>query len=532
MGRLLLVLGLLGGLWGQQVPPGFGLGKALGTSTAFVPPDTLLSPGLASNGIVDIIAAGDSLLFFGTSRGLSLTTDLGASFLSYVDSLTDLPRGGISALNLVDSTVAVAGLVDTVISGMGEVMGAGLAFSTDLGGTWTYVPQPQDPPGEEFTTFLWADSLADQLAVTTTIRNVTFDVAISKGTIWAASWASGLRRYHMAADTGWSTVALPLDGDSTMSCDSLPAGYVLNARDPGDGGNHNHKAFSVMAYDSLVWVGTAAGLNKGIIDAVSGCITWTHFTAQWHGLSGNWVVALHRQVTAGSERIWAATVNAEAAGELRGVSFTEDGGLTWRVTLLGERVNNFATSGDVVYAATDNGLYKSLDARNWALFESAVDAITGEQVWAEKAWGALYDPRDGTLWIGTPDGLASTQGDGPPWRIDRSFVSTADSGEVPFYAYPNPFYLAEDNFRDGQGHVRFQYNVTPEREGRSASIAIFDFAMDPVIVLPARQHPMEGDFSQVWDGRNKAGHQVANGVYYCRLKLGPREDWTKVMVIK
>ena len=533
MRRLVVVVGFLSSLWGQQVPLGFSLGKALGPSTAFVPPDSILAPGLASNGIVDILSAGDSLLFFGTSRGVSLTTDLGASFLSYVDSLTDLPRGGISALNLVDSTVVVAGLVDTVINGRGEVMGAGLAYSTDLGGTWTYLPQPQDITEEEFIFFPWAGNLAMQLAVTTDISNVTYDAAISQGAIWAASWASGLRRYDLGAG-GWSTIALPLDGDTTMSCDSIPTGYVLNARDPIDGGNHNHKAFSVLAYDSLVWVGTAGGLNKGIIDGVSGCITWTHYTAQRHGLSGNWVVALHRQVSAGTERIWAATVNAEAAGELRGVSFTEDGGLTWRVTLLGERVNNFATSGDVVYAATDNGLYKSLDARNWALFESAVDEITREQVWAEKAWGALYDPRDSTLWIGTPDGLASTQDDGVSWQIDRSFVSTADSGEVPFYAYPNPFYLAEDNFRDGRGHVRFQYHVTSTlaASGRSAQIAIFDFAMDPVTVLPARQHILIGDFSQVWDGRNDAGHQVANGVYYCRLVLGQAEHWTKVMVIK
>jgi hypothetical protein len=312
---------------------------------------------------------------------------------------------------------------------------------------------------------------------------------------------------------------------------------VLNPRDPGDDGNHNHKAFSVIAYDSLVWVGTAAGINKGIVNPTTGCINWTHYKAQWGGrsISGNWVLALHRQVTAaGTERIWAATVNAEDPSEKRGVSFTEDDGETWRITLLGERAHNITSAGDAVYVATDNGLYKSFDGLNWARFRSAVDSLTGEQIWAEKAYGALFDSRDSTLWIGTPDGLAKTDDHGIKWTIERSFVSTSDSGEVRFYAYPNPFYLAENNVRDGSGHVRFQYHLDAGELGASttARIFIYDFAMDPVVSLAPRQHTTEGDFSQAWDGRNTAGHLVANGVYYCRLSLVGSEYWTKVMVIK
>jgi len=48
--------------------------------------------------------------------------------------------------------------------------------------------------------------------------------------------------------------------------------YELNPNDPDNGGNHNHKGFSVYVINDTVWAGTANGINKGIID--SDCINW------------------------------------------------------------------------------------------------------------------------------------------------------------------------------------------------------------------------------------------------------------------
>ncbi len=529
---LIISIALTGLVWGQLAPTGFRLQKAVIGSFVTSAADSTTT-GLASNSILDIQAGGDSLLYFGTSRGLSYTPDRGRTFRHYVADGGNLPAGGVSALNQVDSIIAAAGLADTVVNGEEWPKGTGLAYSTDLGGTWTYLEQPQEDSSID-TTFQWSGITIRQLAVTTDIANATYDMAVSEGKIWTASWAGGLRRYTLATGL-WFRVPLPRDDDTTLSFLAIPEGYELNSRDPGDGGNHNHKAFSVIAYDSLVWAGTADGINKGIIDDATGSITWTHYKAEWGSrtISGNWVVALHRQVRSnGTDRIWAATVAANA-GERQGVSFTEDNGETWYVTLLGERANNITSVGDVVYVATNNGLYKSSDGLNWARFGSAIDQLTGEQVWAEAAYGALYDSRDSTLWIGTPDGLARTRDDGLTWAIDRSYVSTTTQGETRFYAYPNPFYLAESNYRDGSGHVRFQYHIAAgEIETiNSAQISIYDFAMDPVASL-TREHEISGDFSQVWDGRNDTGHQVANGVYYCRLTLGQSEYWTKVIVIK
>ena len=533
--RLACILMLLVGVAGAQLPGSFRLSKAVVDSNASYMLDTSSTAGIASNSVVDIRAAGDSLVFFGTSRGLSLTPDLGSTFRSYIDTMVNLPIGSISAMTVSDSIVIAAALSDSVIAGTAQLIGAGLAYSRDMGDTWTYLDVPREPEDSPATiSFLWGGNTIDQLAITTIVNNVTWDLAYSLGTLWAASWSSGLRRFPITASgTKWQVVPMPRDNDDFLSCDSIPEGYMINPRNPNDAidpGNHNHKGFSVIAYDTLVWVGTAGGINKGIVDSTNGCIDWTHYTAQNSNISGNWVVALHRQVWSGGERIWASTVQAEGVGEIQGLSYTDNAGESWRTALLGIRVHNISSFGATVYAATADGLYKSPDGVNWVRFLSAVDSKTGERVYADIATGALYDSRDSTLWVGTPDGLARTSDEGATWAVERAFVSTQGSDDR-FYAYPNPFSPATDNILDGSGYVRFQYHIEAGEAGKRAAIEIFDFAMDPVTELAYRTHGAVGDYSQAWDGRNSAGFSVANGVYYCRLKIGTTGYWTKVVVI-
>ncbi|MEE9161760.1 MAG: hypothetical protein V3U35_02215, partial [Candidatus Neomarinimicrobiota bacterium] len=162
---------LTGLVWGQPVPARYTLDRAARASLALQSADSTINTGLASNSVVDIRAAADSLLFFGTSRGLSLTSDLGETFLSYVADKTELPEGGISALSIVDSTIAVAALVDTVISGRVWDKGRGLAYSANLGNDWTDIPQPLDEPGD--TTYSWDGQTIRRLAVTTLVANAT-----------------------------------------------------------------------------------------------------------------------------------------------------------------------------------------------------------------------------------------------------------------------------------------------------------------------------------------------------------------------
>ena len=55
--------------------------------------------------------------------------------------------------------------------------------------------------------------------------------------------------------------------------------------------------------------------------------------------------------------MWAATVNANDPDEIKGVSYSDNAGQTWKTTLLGEWAHNIAVKDSIVYIATDNGLF-------------------------------------------------------------------------------------------------------------------------------------------------------------------------------
>ena len=146
---------------------------------------------------------------------------------------------------------------------------------------WKYMPQPVDNQTEIEVPF--GEGYFWQLPVTVPQANVTYDATISGKYLWIASWAGGLRRYDLSISLRRpQNIPMPMDWQGALStCQdsafidtiSLVTGdpisvlkdYYLNPRDPSDGGNHNHKAFSVLAYDDKIWVGTANGINKGLI---------------------------------------------------------------------------------------------------------------------------------------------------------------------------------------------------------------------------------------------------------------------------
>ena len=89
-----------------------------------------------------------------------------------------------------------------------------------------------------------------------------------------------------------------MDNQYTLDCDFIDIEtYELNPNDPINGGSHNHKGFSVYSSnDTILWVGTAAGINKGIINQETGCIDWEHYNSAIHGFSGNWVIGFNHQL--------------------------------------------------------------------------------------------------------------------------------------------------------------------------------------------------------------------------------------------
>ena len=524
--------------------------------------DTFLSQGLISNIVAEVKLMGDSLTWFGTGQGLALF-DGNKTYHhhSTPDTLTDgqitklVPVGGIPAVTIMGDIMAVAYSGDngTIQVGYGLTLTYNAQAVSDTSGIdWKYLQQPMDNEADTLRPF--GEGFFRCLPVTVPEANVTYDAFLYGDYLWTASWAGGLRRYNLN-DGNWEIVPLPLDDQEFLSlCTGfdetddlgraiLPE-YYLNPRDPADGGNHNHKAFSVLVNEDTVWVGTANGINRGIMinewrETSPGnfqlfdCIEWKHYSYPNDNLSGNFVVGLAKQVWNGQTTVWAATMNADTEGEIRGLSYTRDGGLTWESTLLGERVYNVAAKDSIVLASTQSGLWKSFDGQNWAVYKPAVDTtfMSQEQILTDIVYTSSFDNRDSIprLWIGTSNGAAlSSDIQGSSWTIFQTEYDSMD-----FYAYPNPFSPLNHNQLGGEGYVRFHTGTIINTQ---IELDIYNFAMEKVYHYNFDLNTYNGSLK--WNGRNNNGVLVDNGVYFIRMKYSPSVNkspqyfWDKLIVVK
>jgi hypothetical protein len=295
-------------------------------------------------------------------------------------------------------------------------------------------------------------------------------------------------------------------------------------------GRLEHRVFSAHFDGTSLWVGSAGGIHKTSDDG----LTWTTFTHgnQTRGISGNFVVAVSSQTFGGRNVVWAATVEALDTAEFRALSWTEDGGLTWDIGLEGEFVHNVAVdpATGAVYAATDNGLFKTSDiGRTWALFPPIRDSEDGEGVYTTEMTSAAVDGSGG-LWVGSVDGLARTVDNGLTWTVFHAHPRPGTDKTPSTYAYPNPFSPMRHNVISGDGHVRFRYRTeTPV----TVTVLVYDFGMNPVrTVVSGKDRPEPGDWAETWDGRNDIGEWVANGVYFYRISCDNKSPlWGKVVVV-
>ena len=492
--------------------------------------------GFQSNVIVEIRTQGDSVVWFGTGRGLSVMKD-SVNVISFPSSATvpdgqtgkALPEGGVSAVGVAGKDTVLTAIATTIDN---ETAGGGLALSVNSSSpaddvSWYYFDQPKDSSGD--STITWGGVDLRALPVTVLQNNVTYDIAIGDRYYWIASWAGGLRRLNRNDITkGWKRVPLPDDNQRQFLCGEQVENYQLNPRDPPQG-NHNHKVFSVMAYGDTVWAGTANGINRGIIDA-SGCIDWKHYSFPLESMSGNWVIGMAKQEWNGRRTIWAVTRAADQPEEESGVSYSHDDGETWHTASLlrGEYGYNIFALDSLVYVATRNGLWRTADNQSFANYRPAVDKPRSDQVIDDDVYAVVHDRRTyygDALWIGTGDGMARSRlpsSNSSVWRIYRSIQSS----NTP-YAYPNPFSPTVHNRMDGDGHVRFYYSA---KKSSLIRLTILSFAMETVRTVDFTRG--EGQGTLKWDGRDDDGNLVANGTYFCNLFYDDASHWVKLVVVK
>lgn len=467
----------------------------------------LSSPGsggtLPSNSIIDFKSspADFSGAFLATGGGLTRfeasVNFLGPSNWMFVDSVwttftynEGLGLGGLSALDIGNEMIWVATAYDTTTQLGRFTAGGGISWTADPDTGWAWIPQPKDDP---YDTTVGTPT-------TTNIQNITYDIAITDTAVWIASFGGGLRKYSLDTEQWYN---IPPDGQ------------------PFDAyANLNHRVFSVIAPDTLLFVGTAHGINK----SPDGGLTWVNYNYEDDGLSGDFVTALCYQHYNDKDIIWAATWPTEG-DQYHSVTKSENWGLTWTVCegMNGQFTHNFAFDDSIAYAATDEGLWKSVDyGENWYMLPQAEGLNNGYSILEPEVFAAgMYNNQ---LWVCTGDGLASSPDYGNNWFVYRAFVSTASSGEPDTYAYPTPYSPARWEA------VRLQYNLTAPSY---VTIKIYDFAMDYVTTVCSSKYiAAPGDYYETWDGKNSRGDIVANGVYFYKLtKSGQGEAWGKILIL-
>jgi len=504
----------------QVLPTRFRLGEeALRKISATTP---------MSNSILDIVVKGDSV-WLGTSKGLSLSTDNGRTWKNFYDDGTFEKDESVTALAIGNGMVWAATGKSQEIDGQNMPVGTGLKFTTDGGDTWFTVPQPIDPPGDSIV--YYGNNRLRALPITTEINNIVYDIAISKHKVFIATFAGGLRA---TADSGqtWQRVVLPPDylnsikPEDTLSFSLQPVSGAF-----GPENNLNHRVFSVVSNgDSLLYVGTAGGINKSTDEGLS----WVKFNHlnQKNSISGNFVVALALNGENGS--VWAATWKATGQTEFNAVSASFDGGENWRIFLRDEQAHNFGfkyyTSGSDVFAATDDGMYRSSDnGMDWLLPGTIKDDSTGLELRTQVFYSAAAKlNNDGTadIWLGSDNGLARLKEKNGMWQGEwKVFIAVNEREKSVTYAYPNPF-------APGLENATIVYKI-PTREAK-VTIRIFDFGMHLVKTLLQNALRTGGKSEVVyWDGSDEYGNIVPNGVYFYRVDFGTdSRQYGKIMVLR
>jgi hypothetical protein len=465
------------------------------------------------NGISDILTIGDTV-WLGTGKGVSVSFDRGENWTNFYGTE---PFGNVDisaiAYNKYDGSVWVATSQDVEVSG-GEILpeGRGYRYTTDGGLSWSTLVQPIDDPGDSLLVYGINDGVnlprVRALPVTTGINNLTYDVAFTKGVIWTASFAGGLRK---STDNGqtWQRALLPSDELDEISPDDTIK-YALQpvAGNFGSDDHLNHRLFSVISVnDTTLYVGTANGINKSNDNGIS----WAKFNHQNQDnpISGNFVVALgYNQI---DNTVWGATWRAENPEEFYAVSATNDGGENWNVFLDGEKAHNFGFIFNNIIAATDNGAFRTRNQGNsWILPNNIIDSESGVALTTSEIFSAAASEKN-DIWLGSGDGLAKLRETGfwrGEWKIYFASLPVGSANET--YCYPNPFSPKLEV-------LKIKYSTGGV--GKKITIRIFDFAMNIVktVIQNVDRIKTLDDAPEKWDGRDGNGNVVPNGVYFYRI---------------
>ncbi|MEX2363539.1 MAG: FlgD immunoglobulin-like domain containing protein, partial [Balneolaceae bacterium] len=324
-------------------------------------------------------------------------------------------------------------------------------------------------------------------------------------------------------DTYFWTSTFSFFNENTQRSDTA----TINRYDPRI--DNNLLGFSVhIDSQNRVWFGGAAGVNvsHNALTAPTDSISWKHvsFDNSSDGLTGDWIISIQEEP--GTGRIWMTNWIASNENESHSIVYTEDEGETFTQMLIGEKVNDIGFKDGYVFAAGVNGLFISSDGGDtWIKSPQIKSANTFIKSSAEfQAVAATTD----RIWIGSNDGIASTDNYGQSWEITRvdfplsgGNVYEPEARNVNSYAYPNPFSASVYEV------VRIKFEV--EQQG-NVNVRIFDFGMNLVREVENNSFS-PGTYEAVWDGYDEKGRKVANAPYIYVIETGDDKISGKILVV-
>lgn len=504
----------------QYLPETYLIEKEIRLSKTFS-----TSPVQLGNSITDIVIVGDTVIL-GTGKGLSISYDKGESWNNFYNH-PDFGKESISAVAYKNGFIWVATAHSVERDGQILPEGGGLRFSSNGGKTWTQIPQPVDH--KDSNKVVYGINILNALPITTTISNITYDIALTRNAVWIASFAGGLRKSTDLGKT-WQRVVLPPDYlDTIKPTESYNFTLSPTSGNLGYENNLNHRVFSIYVQnDSVIYVGTANGINK----TTDGGLTWFKYTKQnqVNHISGNFVVAINGTRYQNKDCIFAATWKAEDLTEEYGISISSDGGMNWSVSNKGQRIHNFGFLNNIAYAAGSSGLFRSDNSGlSWIKAPTIVDSLTKQRILTSTFYSV--NTQGNTIWVGSNEGLAKTTETGfpwaAPWRVYLAFVPVKNKSET--YAYPNPF--------DPEGDI-LKIKYTTDGQDERVTIRIYDFGMNlvkTIIQNAPRSGAVDSRIQQTefWNGKDEFGKIVSNGVYFYSVQVGNNEPvWGKILVIR
>lgn len=126
-------------------------------------------------------------------------------------------------------------------------------------------------------------------------------------------------------------------------------------------------------------------------------------------------------------------------------------------------------------------------------------------------------------WVTVVDTFGAT---GPPSEVVEVVPGWTSAGEGGTSLRPSLSFGAPNPFRSG---TAIAYSV-PEPRDR-VLLRIFDVGGRIVRTLVEGER-VGGVHSAAWDGRNDAGHEVASGVYFCRIEIGEWSSVRKMVLVR